>query len=249
MTEKSNPAFRSIVVGEETASSEYSGERATYGGISLKTFLCFLLSIATGIGALFIPVELLYVLLVIGPIAAFISAMIGIRSLRAAMPCSIIYSMAEGLSLGVITALCDAVYPGIASAAILATITVFGVSLFFYATGLVRASGRMRKFVLISLVSIMVISLVAMIASLFGNFVLTELFYGYGLVSILVSVFCVFVAAFCLIIDFDDAASVVRSGADKRYEWVSALGLMVSIVYLYYQILRILIILFANNRD
>ena len=78
MTEKSNPAFRSIVVGEETASSEYSGERATYGGISLKTFLCFLLSIATGVGALFIPVNLLYVLLVIGPIAAFISAMIGI---------------------------------------------------------------------------------------------------------------------------------------------------------------------------
>lgn len=247
MNNQSNPVFRSVLNSENYAYDNESS--ASYAGISIKTLICFLIAVVSGICAIFIPVDLLYPLLIIFPIATFISALIGCRSTAAAKPCAIIYSIGEGLSLGVLTYVCEILFPGIALSAILATATVFGISLLFYSTGIVKASGRLRKFVLISLVSILVFSLFASIFSLFGVTVFADLLYGNGPLAIVVGIFTVFLAAFMLIIDFDDASRIVQNGYSKKYEWLSVLGLMISIVYLYVQILRILIILFAERRN
>lgn len=247
MSEKSNPIFKNIKYEDEYVEEVNT---SSYFGISIKTLVCLIITVLSGIGALFIPnVTALVVVLAIGGIGAFIAAFVGRNNAGAAMACSIIYSIGQGVSLGVVTALCELAYPGLAFSAILSTITVFGVTLFFFSTGLVRASGKLRKFVLISLVSIMVLSLIALICSLFGNFAIADLFYGTGAISILISAFVVFLGAFLLILDFDEAANIVEGNYPKKYEWVSTLGLMISIIYIYIHVLELLIKIAASKRD
>ncbi len=245
MKDRSNLAFRSIVQDSEI---DESGEKASYFGISIKVFICLALTIAAGFGVWRLPLEIFFGVILTSGIVAFISAMIGCRNVKAAGVCAVIYSIAEGALLGAITGLAEAYYPGIGIAAVGATVVVFAVSLVFFATGMVRASQKLIKFVSISLVSILALSVIALLFSIFGNFSFQNLFFGNGTIATILAVFIVIVAAFMLIIDFDDASNVVESGSPKKYEWTCVLGLVISVLYLYYHILRLLIIL-TSRRD
>ena len=245
---KGNPMFSSIQVNDtEDYSSSYA---ATYTGVSIKTFILLGLVVLFGvIGVVAIPVNALFTMIIISPIVCLISALVGYRVPSAAMICGILYAIFQGVTLGVTTAIVDAAFPGIASSAIIATIATFTVMLFLYVTGVIRASSKFRAFIYTALLSILLVNLVILFTSLFTSS-LVDVFYGNGAFALIIAVAVVVIAALSLIVDFANVTNLVEGGFDKRYEWTCALGLMVSIIYLYIQILRVLMIIASRaNKD
>lgn len=245
MRSTSNPVFRTISRSETYTSSDV----ATYGGMITKTL--FLLLIAVGAGFLsimYIPVETLYTMLFGAMIVGFISVIIASRSVRLAMPFSILYSLAEGVLLGIITAIFESIIPGIAFTAIMGTLVIFFVMLFLYASRTIRVTDRFRRIMFSVMLGLLVFFIIFGILSLFGGTMMTNIMLN-PQIALGVGAIMIIIGALMLTLDFERAESIVESGADKRYEWVVSLGLLVTIVWIYIEILRFIAILtMSRNR-
>lgn len=244
MRSTSNPVFRTISRSETYTSSDV----ATYGGMITKTL--FLLLIAVGAGFLsimYIPVETLYTMLFGAMIVGFISVIIASRSVRLAMPFSILYSLAEGVLLGIITAIFESIIPGIAFTAIMGTLVIFFVMLFLYASRTIRVTDRFRRIMFSVMLGLLVFFIIFGILSLFGGPIMTNIMLN-PQIALGVGAIMIIIGALMLTLDFERAESIVESGADKRYEWVVSLGLLVTIVWIYIEILRFVAIL-TMSRD
>lgn len=244
MRSTSNPVFRTISRSETYTSSDV----ATYGGMITKTL--FLLLIAVGAGFLsimYIPVETLYTMLFGAMIVGFISVIIASRSVRLAMPFSILYSLAEGVLLGIITAIFESIIPGIAFTAIMGTLVIFFVMLFLYASRTIRVTDRFRRIMFSVMLGLLVFFIIFGILSLFGGTMMTNIMLN-PQIALGVGAIMIIIGALMLTLDFERAESIVESGADKRYEWVVSLGLLVTIVWIYIEILRFVAIL-TMSRD
>lgn len=151
------------------------------------------------------------------------------------------YAGAEGLFLGGISRAFETQWPGIVPQAVLGTLAVFAVSLFAFKSGRVRATPKFRKTVLIAMGGYLVFCLVNLVVMLFGGG--GEFGLRQGPFGFLIGLFAVGLAAAMLILDFDFAEQGVRNGLPERYAWLAAFGLVVTLVWLYIEILRLLAIL------
>lgn len=165
----------------------------------------------------------------------------------------IAYAAFEGLFVGGISAFFEFIWPGIVVQATLATLSVVGVTLALFASGKIRASKRATKIFLIAMVGYLVFSLINIGLMIFnvpiagGAFgLLSQTFMGIPL-GLIIGVLVVIMAAYSLVLDFDNVQQGVRNGAPRQYAWVGAFGIMVTVVWLYVEILRILAILRGNN--
>jgi uncharacterized YccA/Bax inhibitor family protein len=246
----SNPVFSKI---ERDASYSVANE-ATYGGITLKTILLLFLAVVSGTTVISlalegtIPAASFGGLLIGSMIVALISVLIASISPRLAMPFAILYALSEGLLLGFVTMIFDAMFPGVALTAVLATTTIFVVMLFLYSSRTIRVTSRFRKIMYTALFSILILSIVFGILSFTNSPLVSSIIGDYFMFSLIISGVLIIFGALMLTLDFDRAEMIVESGADKRYEWVVAVGLMVTIVWIYIQLLRFLAIL-ASRRD
>jgi uncharacterized YccA/Bax inhibitor family protein len=161
----------------------------------------------------------------------------------------IAYAAFEGLFVGGISAFFEFIWPGIVVQATLATLSVVGVTLALFASGKVRASKRATKIFMIAMVGYLVFSLINVGLMLFnvpiagGAFgLLSQEFMGIPL-GLIIGVLVVIMAAYSLVLDFDQVQQGVRNGAPRQYAWLGAFGIMVTVVWLYVEILRILAIL------
>ncbi|AUD65511.1 hypothetical protein BK011_07315 [Tenericutes bacterium MZ-XQ] len=247
----SNPVFSRI-----QRDTTYTGvAEATYSGIILKTVLLLVLAVVSGgtvIGLAFagrLPAESLYGLLIGSAIVAFISVLVASISPRLARYFAIIYALAEGVVLGFITAVFEEVlgYGGIAVTAVIATATIFAVMLFLYSSRTIRVTSRFRKIMYTALFSILILSIIFGLLSIGGSPIISSITGNLTIVLVMSGALIVF-GALMLTLDFDRAEMIVESGADKSYEWVVSVGLMVTIVWIYLQLLRFLAIL-ASRRD
>jgi len=147
------------------------------------------------------------------------------------------YSAAEGVFLGAITGVFQALVPGIALQAIAGTALVFVVMLVVYKTGAIRVTPKLTRWVIGAGIGAAGLMLLNLVLSLFGvNMGLRD---G-GPLAILFSVIVIGIAAFFLLLDFDQADTMIRSGMPARYAWLAAFGLMTTLVWLYLEILRLL---------
>jgi uncharacterized YccA/Bax inhibitor family protein len=165
----------------------------------------------------------------------------------------IAYAAFEGLFVGGISAFFEFIWPGIVVQATLATLSVVGVTLALFASGKVRASKRATKIFMIAMVGYLVFSLINVGLMLFnvpiagGAFgLLSQEFMGIPL-GLIIGVLVVIMAAYSLVLDFDQIQQGVRNGAPRQYGWLGAFGIMVTVVWLYVEILRILAILRGDN--
>jgi uncharacterized YccA/Bax inhibitor family protein len=149
-----------------------------------------------------------------------------------------IYALCEGLALGGISALLDQIYPGIAIQALGLTFGVTFVMLALYTFSGVRATPKFTIGVIAATGGIFIIYVVDMVLRLFGHPV--PLLNSAGPWGIAVSVLIVIVAALNLILDFDFVETGVHAGAAKCMEWYGAFGIMVTLVWMYVEILRLL---------
>ena len=192
--------------------------------------------------------------MVIGGLGGFVLAMVAIFKKKPSVPVFIAYAAFEGLFIGGISSFFEFLYPGIVVQATLATLSVVGVTLALFASGKIRASARATKIFMIAMVGYLVFSLVNLGLMLFnvplagGAFGLRSSIEIFGIpLGVIIGVFVVIMAAYSLVLDFDQIQRGVRNGAPRVYGWVGAFGIMVTVVWLYVEILRILAILRGNN--
>jgi uncharacterized YccA/Bax inhibitor family protein len=150
-----------------------------------------------------------------------------------------IYALCQGLALGGISALFERSYPGIAIQAISLTFGVLFVLLLAYKTGIVRATRGFKLGVICATGAIALVYMANMIMTLFFHRSMSFL-YSSSPLGIGISVVVVIIAALNLILDFDLIESGARMGAPKYMEWYGAFALMVTLIWLYLEILRLL---------
>ena len=157
---------------------------------------------------------------------------------RANAVTTIAYAALEGLALGGISELFNRAWPGIVVQAITGTIMVAGGVLVVYKTGAVRVTPKFTKIVFASTLGIVGLMLVNLVASFFtaGGLGLRD---G-GALAIGFSLLCIVVAASNLIVDFDMIEQSVRRGVDEKVGWYLSWGILVTLVWLYLEILRLL---------
>lgn len=187
-------------------------------------------------------------LMMFGLIAGLVVAMVNIFSKKIRPLAVLAYSALEGLMLGALSFVVNASAPGVVLQAVVATFAVFLVTLALFASGKVRNSPKMQKFALISLIGLIASRLLIWMLGMFGlpiQGVYDQTLFGIPL-GVAISVFAVFIGAICLISDFDQVKIGVQEGAPAKYAWACAFGIMVTLIWLYVEILNILSRL--NNR-
>ncbi|WZH37414.1 MAG: Bax inhibitor-1/YccA family protein [Microbacterium enclense] len=192
--------------------------------------------------------------MIVGGLVGFVLAMVAIFKKKPSVPVFLAYAAFEGLFVGGISAFFEFMFPGIVIQATLATLSVVGVTLALFASGKVRASARATKIFMIAMIGYMVFGLINLGLMLFNAPIAGGAFGMYSTVKILgiplgviIGVVVVIMAAYSLVLDFDQIQRGVRNGAARVYGWVGAFGIMVTVVWLYVEILRLLAILRGNN--
>jgi uncharacterized YccA/Bax inhibitor family protein len=181
----------------------------------------------------------------IGFIGALVLGLYMAFSGRANAATTVIYAALQGLALGGISELFNERFNGIVVQAVTGTIMVAGGVLVVYKTGAVRVTPKFTKIVFASTLGIVGLMLVNLVAGFFtdGGLGLRD---G-GPLAIGFSLLCIVVAASNLIVDFDMIEQSVRRGVDEKVGWYLSWGLLVTLVWLYLEILRLLSYLTGRN--
>jgi uncharacterized YccA/Bax inhibitor family protein len=232
----------------QPAAGPVETDRMTYEDTIVKTVIAFsLVAVGAAIGW-FIPA-----LAFVGAIAGFVLALVNIFKKRPSAGLVLAYSAAQGLFVGGISAIFEQMYPGIAVQALLGTGSVFVVTLLLFRSGKVRESAKATKIFMVAMVGYALFSLVNLGLVAFG--VSSEPF---GLrsadipgtnipIGVALGVLVILMAAYSLVLDFTNIKTGVERGAPRIYGWSAAFGLVMTVVWLYVEILRLLAILRGND--
>jgi uncharacterized YccA/Bax inhibitor family protein len=148
------------------------------------------------------------------------------------------YAMAEGLLLGAVSAMLEARYHGIVFSAVSLTVGTLGVMLLVYRVGLVKATENFKLGIIAATGAILVVYIASMVLNMFGREI--PYIHQSGTIGIVFSLLVVGIAALNLVLDFDFIENGAAGGAPRYMEWFAAAGLLVTLVWLYLEILRLL---------
>lgn len=217
--------------------------RMTYDDVVVKTGSTFAVLLVGAVIGWQLP-QLFWIGMIVGLVLGLVNAF-----KREPSPALILaYAAFEGVFVGSVSFMFENLQingnslDGIVAQAVLATLAVFGVSLWAYRSRRIRVTPKFQRGVIIALGGYLVFVLVNLLFQVFGS---SDSPFGFrtGLLGILIGLFAVGLAAFCLILDFDFVEQGVRNGLPARYAWTAAFGLTVTLVWLYIEILRLLAIL------
>jgi len=221
-------------------------DRMSYEDTIVKTVVAFgFLLVGAAVGW-FVPA-----LMIPAAIAGFVLALVNIFKKKTSPALVLSYAAAQGVFLGGLTMFFESRYPGIAVQAVLATFVVVGVTLGLFASGKIRASKRATKIFLIAMVGYAAFSLINFGMIIFGATdqpfgLRSEEIFGIPLGAIL-GVLVILMGAYALVLDFDGIQQGVRNGAPRSFAWRAAFGIMLTVVWLYVEILRLIAILRGSN--
>jgi len=245
----SNPALGAKTF-EEMARSQYgSGDvaaRMTLNGTVNKTGILLVCAIATAGWTWFQFMQTRQIAdvvpeIMIGLIGGFICAMVTIFKKEWSPVTAPAYALLEGLVLGGISAVFELRYPGIAIQAVGLTFGTLFVMLFLYRTGVIKVTDKLRMGIIAATGGIALFYLMEFALGFFGvHFNGVNGVNGSGLIGIGFSLLVVGIAALNLVLDFDFIEKGVQFGAPKFMEWYGAFGIMVTLVWLYLEMLRLL---------
>lgn len=177
-----------------------------------------------------------YVLSTFGSIGALVLALVTSFKPHLSKTTSIIYAVFEGLLMGSISLVFELYFPGIIIRTMLLTLLAVVLTLALYKQD-PSVGGRIRKGVMIATLSVVGVSLIGLVFSLFG---IPFIFWGNNLVGIGFSLLVVGIAIANLIVDYDNIALGSEYGLPKYMEWYFAFGLLVTIIWLYIEILQLI---------
>jgi uncharacterized YccA/Bax inhibitor family protein len=235
-----NPAM-SEAVYRRAGMAVADGRTMTIEGSVMKTaVLMFILLVTAGYAwsQAVTGSPLAYGLLVLGGVGGFITALLTIFVPRLSPVTAPIYAALEGLVLGGISVVFERRYPGIVIQAVGLSVGVLASMLFLYGTGIIRATEKFKIGVFAATGAVCLVYVVEFIVSLFG--IHLPFIHETGMVGIGFSVVVVVIAALNLILDFDFIEQGIRFRAPKYMEWYGGFSLMVTLVWMYLEILRLL---------
>lgn len=219
---------------------DYVSDRPlTYTNVTIKTLFLLGIAIVTAFSAIFYFPEFLATpgVLIGSMIIGFISVIVGSRSMKYAKVAGVVYAISEGLVLGFVSAIFEFAYRGIVVAALGTTLLVFIIMLLLFATNVIKVNQKFASFMVVALMSVIFMSLFSiLLPNIFGGqFYMIVVFISAAL------------SAFFLLLDFQSIKTSVESGMSQEVGWILALGLMITLVWIYIEMLRILAI-FADNK-
>jgi uncharacterized YccA/Bax inhibitor family protein len=225
------------------ASSMRTG-RMTIEDVVAKTG--FLFTILVVVGALAWSLNLGGLGLIVGFLGGFILAMVISFSKNIKPGLVVTYAALQGLALGSISKVYETIQPGIVSQAVIGTIAAFAGVLVMYRNGTLRATPQFTRALIGAAIGYFILGLVSLIASFFGVG-RGYGFYGVSGLGLLLAVAGVGLASLFLVLDFDQIEKGVVAGVPEKESWRASFGLMVTVVWLYLEVLRLISIL-RNDR-
>jgi uncharacterized YccA/Bax inhibitor family protein len=239
MQQSSNPVLSEKLV-KKMAKSLEATDYMTVSGSLVKTGFLLAMVVATGAWSWnFIGTDPAQAgIWVMGAsLTAFVIAM-GIIFWRPNPILAVLYAAAQGIVLGAISFLFNDSYQGIVVQAIMLTLGVTLAMFALYATRLVSVTHKLRSVIMIATVGVLFFYLMTFIIGLFSSS-FVELVYS-GTTGIVIAAFIVIIAALNLLLDFDFIEKGSEQKLPKQFEWYAAFGLMVTLIWLYVSILRLL---------
>ena len=207
----------------------------TTTGAVVKTAILTLLMLVTAAYGFTYPNPLL---LWGGMIGGFVCVLIGSMRPAQARWAAPAYALCEGLFVGVVTAMFAATADGIVLQAVSLTVATLFAMLFLYQSGLIKVTAKLRAGVMMATFAIAGVYLLAIVLGFFG--VQMPFLHEGGTIGIVISLVILGVAAMNLLLDFDNIETGAARGLPARYEWVFAMGLLVTLVWIYIELLRLL---------
>jgi len=234
-------------------------ERASYGGIAIKSIYFIMLTFVTAVASfislawfniLYYYPQLIIGLLVGSSIASFILAMVSIFVVSATKYTGSIYAILQGFVMG-FTALMVTMagFGGEVFAALLSTIGVFGIMMILYSTGIIRVGSGFRKFIISAVLGMIFVNLILFLVAIFtpGD-AMWNLFFGNSFIAIGISVVMVILASLMILLDLRRMTQIVEAGLDKRFEWLASFGLLITLIWLYMEFLRLFLRIASRRR-
>ena len=244
MFRSSNPVLTKI---DNTEGNILQGEPMTIAGTINKTIVLLLIASISAAATVFQAfqgyTDKVVLILSIALGVGFITGLATSFVPKLAKFLSPIYAFAEGAFLAGITLFIETQFPGIALQAVSATFLTFFVMLFLYRTGVIKATAKFRATIMSSIIAILILYLIEIIGSIVGFSI--PFLNGSGPASIIASVIICIIAALSLILDFDFIERGSQNLLPKDYEWYASFGLLVTLVWLYIEILNLI----AKLRD
>lgn len=237
---------------DRPAASTVDTDRMSYEDTIVKTLLAFGVLLVGAVAGWNLPP----IVWIVGALVGFVLALVNTFKKKPSPGLILTYAFFEGLFVGGISNFFEYNFTqtgGIVAQAVFGTLGVFAVTLLLFLSGKVRATPKATRFFLIAIVGYMAFSLVNLVLMWTG---VTQSAFGlmgvtlFGIpLGVLIGIFVVVMAAYSLILDFDQIKTGVQRGAPKIYAWTAAFGLIVTLVWLYLEILRILAIVASSARN
>lgn len=246
---------------ERAARSSYAGfnDRATVmdtasvttlDGVMMKTCALFAVSLIFAVPAWFFAPAIGTVLVLGAIVASLVLGLIISFMKTVSIPLILVFASVEGVLIGSVSSIysqvfdeslavsSSSVFQGIVAQAILATVCVFAAMLFLYTTRIIKVTQRFRAVVSMAVLGYMLFALVNL-----GYALLTDTQFGIGgsgPLGMLISIFAIGLASLTLMLDFDSIETAINNNVPDKYEWLLGIGLLVTLVWLYLEILRLL---------
>ena len=241
ITRSSNPALGKNTFSNYTIAGDQTSVMTIQGTVN-KSFLLVLLVVLSASYTWKLMAEgnttVMMPLMIVGVIGGLITALISVFKKTWTPVTAPVYAVLQGLFLGGISAMFNAQYPGIVIQAVALTFgTMFGL-LFAYKSGLIKVTENFKLGVIAATGGIAIAYFFSFILGMFG--INIGFMHNNGPLGIIISLVIVVVAALNLVLDFDFIEQGAASGAPKYMEWYAAFGLLVTLVWLYLEILRLL---------
>ncbi|MCS5721156.1 Bax inhibitor-1/YccA family protein [Herbiconiux sp. CPCC 203407] len=235
---------------DKPAATPSQTDRMSYDGVILKTAGMFVVLLVTATVSFLTnqpqPTALGMGLTFGGAIIGLVLGLVNAFKREPSVPLIMLYAAFQGLFIGGISSVFESQWSGIIVQAVLATLAVFGVTLALFASGKIRASKRATKVFLIAIIGYGLFSLLNFVLMITGvvddPWGLRGATIGGFPIGIVIGLFAVLLAAYSLVLDFDSIQRGVKSGAPRKYEWSGAFGLVLTLIWLYLELLRIIAI-------
>lgn len=221
-----------------------AGQRLTMNDVLVKTAINLGLVVVGAVVAWYVPM-----LMLLGLLGGLVLGLVNSFKQKVSPILVMAYALMEGMMLGGLSALVNLRYPGTAIQAVLATIVVAGVTLALFANGKIRTTPKLNKIFMIGALSYLGYGLVSMLTAGIFGFSLNSMSIGGIPLGLPIALIAVAMATYSLLIDYTTTAEAVDAGLPQSESWRLAFGLTASLVWLYVEILRVMMYLASIFSD
>ncbi|MEK6310517.1 MAG: Bax inhibitor-1/YccA family protein [Curtobacterium sp.] len=234
---------------DRPSASTVDTDRMSYEDTIVKTLLAFGVLVVGAVAGWNLPAGVWIVAAIVG----FVLALVNTFKKKPSPALVLAYSAVQGVFVGGISHAYQYTFGGIVPQAVFGTLGVFAITLLLFTSGKIRATPKATRFFLVAMIGYLVFSLINLVLMWTG---VTNTAFGalgfevFGIpLGVVIGILVVLMAAYSLVLDFDQIKTGVQRGAPRIYAWTAAFGLIVTIVWLYLEILRILAIVANSSRN